>query len=558
MRGFFESHRGLCRTSLSGLLLALTVFAVGACGKKPGGGGGGRALGKVEQAFLQASAETGVPVRFLLAAGFSESQLVPANASASYVSLTDSEEPVARGTALTQTAFGLTYETLGLDPAKEESAVLEVQVAAYARWLAATLQEHGVTLAANPRSAEEKFYWIENLALLHRQGIEGRRATQVLFGYELVEVLNQGFVWQDPDRNGEILRLDPEFPAIDIDGDFPQSGKNWFDLRPEPGLNLNTVPYLRLATMSSNTVPNKPRGIRVIHCPLSLSGCLDLQTRSQDGDASVGSYVYLSAHYVIPAEAEHYGSARVNAVQLVPHNEAVTVTDNLGKNEKVQDAIVIMLTGNSGRTVDGTRQPAIPTWFRSSQLQTMATLVNDICTRLSQKDNEDPVDRDVCMGTDGDNGVRFRHQGKSEEYRWGDIADFDATIFEAYLRNSGGLMDEVAFELSQGNRQFVAGTALPLTVLFNSTARSVQLERLNRCADGKLVWELVRNQQVKGQNRAIFAETFFDSGPNRNGEQYFRARVYGKDTMLQGWSIEKVNLSGFDPEPQFASEAYCQ
>lgn len=554
MRGF----------SLS-LLLALAAVGLGACGKKPGGSSGGRPVGKVEQAFLQASQETGIPARFLMAAGYSESQLVPKNASASYVSLTDSADEVARGTALTQTAFGLTYEALGLDPAKDESTTLEVQILAYARWLAATLQEHGVTLAANPRTQEEKFYWLENLALLHRQGVDERRAVQVLFGFELMETLNQGFTWQDPDRSGEVLRLDPEVPKIDVQSeDFPQSGKNWFNLVPTQGINLNTVSYLRLPTVPSGTVPNKPRGIRVIHCPLSLSGCLDLQTRTQDGDAAVGSYVYLSAHYVIPADPAVYDNVRVDAIQLVPHNEAVTVTDNLGKNEKIQDSIVIMLTGNSGRTVDGTRQPAIPTWFRSTQLQSMATLINDVCTVLARPaDPNDPnatppVDRAACMGVDGDNGVRFRHQGESEEYRWGDIADFDATIFEAYLRNSGSLRDEVAFEMSRGVREFRAGTALPLTVLFNSTAQEVKLERLNRCANGKLIWEQVRNQQVRSTNRAIFSETFFDSGPNRNGEQFFRVRVYGNDTKLQGWSIERVYLTGFDAEPRFASEDLCQ
>lgn len=551
MIAFLQRHRG---ATIVGSVLLSTLLGLSACGEKSKKGGGGRAVGKVENAFNLASAKTGIPVRFLMAAGYLESRLVPDNATSNYVSLDNSAESVARGTVITQTAFGLSYEKLGLDATKTNSSTIEVQIEAYSRWLSTTLKESGVTLTANPRTQEEKFYWIENLALLHRQGVEQRRAVQVMFARELVNVLNTGFIWQDP-RGDETLHLAKETPAINIDGtDFPQSGKNWFKLTYSNGIDLRDVPYFRLATLPNGTVTNNPRRVEIIHCPLTLSACLELQTRSQDGDAELGSYVYLSAHYAIPSDADIYDRRPI--IQVASHNQAVTLTDSRGENVKVQDAIVIMLTGNSGRTVAGTRQPAIPTWFTSNQLKAMAGLINDVCTLLSTQE-QDPVNREECMKPEGDLGLHFRRQGSSEEYRWGDIADFDETIFNAYVRNPGGLSDEVAFELAQGNREFVAGANIPLTVMFNSSAREVQFERLNRCQSGKLVWVPVRIQQVRGENRAAFAEAYFDSGPNRNGEQFFRARVYGKDTKLMGWAIEQVFIKGYEKDPTFASEKYC-
>jgi hypothetical protein len=542
------------RRSIICMIATLTAVGLINCGDKPGQGPGGRPIGKVETAFIAASQATGVPVRFLIAAGYLESRLVPTIATSNYVSEDDSE--VARGTVMTQSAFALSQETLGLDPTKPASATLVVQIEAYARWLAAKFKESGLALTASPRTQEDKFYWIENLALLHRKGADQRRVVQVMFARELIAILNEGFVWQDP-ASGETLTLDKETPPIDVEAlDFPQSGKNWFKLTPGPG-EIEDTPYFKLASSSNTEVINEARRVEVIHCPLTLSACLELQTRSRDSDAQVGSYVYLSAHYAIPSDFEIYKPARMQALQVAPLTAAITITDSAGESVAIQDAIVIMLTGNSGRTVGGTRQPAVPTWFRNNQLMAMSSLINDICTRLSERETN-PVNREECMKPEGERGVRFRNQGTSEDYRWGDIADFDDTIFNAYVRNPGGLSDEIAFELARGNREFQADADIPLTVLFNSSAREVHIERLSRCQGGKLVWETVANRPVRGTNREVFAEGYFDSGPNGDGEQFFRARVYGKDTKLVGWAIEQVYIKNYEKEPKFASEKSCE
>ncbi len=528
-----------------GVSLALVTFG---CGKKSkGGGGGGAATGKVEDAFLTAASETDIPVRYMMAVGYLESRLAPQNATSNYVSIGHEDEPVARGTLLTQTAFGLTFEQLGLDPAKDQSELLETQINAYALWLRSKIDGAELALTADPVKPGDQFDWIRNLALLHRQGLDQRRNVQIVFAKELIEILNQGFVWQDP-RNGEQLIFDKEEIKIDVNDDgFPKNGRNWLALGDLPdAAEIYTATYLPLATVPTSGPVNLPGRVEVIHCPLTLSACLELQTRNEESD------IRLAAHYMIPQDRTIFS----RVLQVAQHKEVVILTNSKGEDVPVQDAVVVMLVGNSGRSVSGARNPAIPTWFTDRQLRAMAQVVNDVCTLLSQRKNE-PVNRDECMSSSGDRGVKFRHQAESEEYRWGDIADFDATIFDAYIENPSGLSTEVAFEFDGDERRFEAGEGIPLTVLFDTTARTVELERLNRCPSGKVVWEPVRIDQVRAEKSVTFEEVYHDSGPNRNGDQFFRARIYAKDGQLTGWSIDQVFLEGFEPDPAFASEKYC-
>jgi hypothetical protein len=52
-------------------------------------------------------------------------------------------------------------------------------------------------------------------------------------------------------------------------------------------------------------------------------------------------------------------------------------------------------------------------------------------------------------------------------------------------------------------------------------------------------------------------EVIHDSGPNRNGEQFFRLRAYGGDGHLVGWTIGNVLLRSYEKEEIFASDRYC-
>jgi hypothetical protein len=307
-----------------------------------------------------------------------------------------------------------------------------------------------------------------------------------------------------------------------------------------------------LTTVPTGEFSNKPKRVEVIHCPMTLSACLELQ--SQGGDIN---YAQLAAHYVIPPISQDPNADKqLNQVLQVAHsNQALTLTDDTGENNPVEDAIIIMLVGSSGKTVNGNRMPAIPTWFTDFQLRAMGQVINDACTLIAQ--NDKTVNRDQCMSTTGDKGIQFHFQDKSEEYRWGDIADYDPTIFNAYVKAPGGLGMSVAFSFDQGQHQFKAGADIPLKVLFDSSATNVELERLARCKDtNKVIWVPVHNEEVQSQTSTTDTEKYFDSGANQDGDQFFRALVYDA-SGLAGWSIDQAYLSGYTPAATFATEKQC-
>jgi len=355
-------------------------------------------------------------------------------------------------------------------------------------------------------------------------------------------VLNKGFLWQDL-KDGAMVKLEPEPTPLSPET-FPTNARNWFQLS-ELDAQLYVATYLPLVTVPSGEVKNKPKRVEVIHCPMSLSACLELQTRGEESEAR------LAAHYIVPSDKSIFSKS----LQVADHSEALVVTNNQGQNVTVQDAIIVMLTGDSGRLQKGKRQPALPTWFSDGQLRAMGQIINDVCTLLSQRDPE--VKREECMSPRGDRGVKFRSFNANGDYQWGDIPDFDATIFEAYVRSPSGLGAEVAFELDPGKKFFNAGENLSLTLVFDPQARTIEIERLTRCESGRVIWEPVRTKQLRNERRLSFQESYFDSGPNQNGEQFFRARVYGKDTRLLGWSITPALLRGYEDGRVYASEKFC-
>ena len=149
------------------------------------------------------------------------------------------------------------------------------------------------------------------------------------------------------------------------------------------------------------------------------------------------------------------------------------------------------------------------------------------------------------MGEDG--GVTFRNRGQREIQRWGEIADFDPTIFPAYVERPGAVESGVAFEFSGDRRTYSTSETIPLTVLFQPQANTVALERLARClSDGRVIWETIDVDFVRGQTQTTFNERFFDAGPNANGDQFVRVRVYDEADELVGWSIDQIFLSDFE------------
>ncbi len=524
------------------VLAQLSVFS--GCGSKPkGSSGGGVAIGKVESAFLIAARENRIPVRILMATGYLESQLVPQIALANYVSI-DSDEPSARGTIVTETAFAQTFTTLGLDKEKSDSQTLEVQIAAYAKWLRTRIDTDGLSLNENPVLRDDLFYWIQLMSRVQRNGLEGRQNVQILFAKELIEVLNNGFVWQNQTDASETITFQPEQAKIEYK-DFSLNGQNFFNLTELNG-RFYGAKYLPLATVTPSDIINKPKRVSIIHCPLTLSACLELQTRNEESD------VNLAAHYIIPQDA----SVFPDIIQVADHQEAVIVTNSAGQDVPVTDSIVVMLVGSSGRNISGKRVPANPTWFTYYQLERMRYAVDSICTYLAKTPTEGvEVNRDQCMAFDGDNGLFFRSQGPSEEYRWGDIADYDRSIFQAYFRATP--KQSVAFEFPNKNHIFAAGQSIPLLMHVGPDANDLTVERLARCHNGKVVWITVRNRQVFGETKIVLDEILHDAGPNDNGEHFFRMKVFGRDGLLTGWAVDKIHLVGYKNKSLYASEDQC-
>ncbi len=524
-------------------LIPLLFFMVTACGSKNHKSPQGSLPPGVDSAFEIASQKYGIPKRFMMAVGYLESQLVPYTGSATYVALDPGTGPLLRGTFLTETAFGLPMASLGLDPKQPASETLEVQINAYGDYLAKTLSSKGLTLKSAPSTPEDLFQWIEALATIHRRGMTQRRNVQIIFARELIDILNTGFIWQDPSKD-QTLVLPPEPQKIQIDG-FPVNGRNWFKLT-ELESELRLATYLPLVTVASGEHRDQPRRIEVVHCPLSLSGCLELQTRAEE------SQVRLAAHYVI----QHEKNLMTRIIQVADHTEAMVLTEPTGEAVPHKGSVILMLVGPSGRIVKGVRNPAFPTWFNDHQLRTMGQLINDLCTLFAQKDPS--FKRDQCMSIGGEHGVKFHNQDQSEEYTWGMIADFDPTIFEAYIKNPSGLGSEVAFDPQVGTMPTLAGQPVTFKMLFDNESRMLEIERLSRCSDGKVLWEPVRHLQVRGQTAASINESFYDSGPNRDGAQFFRVRVYSKDSKLLGWATQKIGLTKFEGEPFYASEKLCK
>jgi len=525
------------------------AFAFVACGdKKPSSSNSSKKSGRVESAFAKASKTYKVPLRMIMATAYLESNLSPQNAQAHYVDPEDANNKVLRGTIMTQTAFGLTFETLGLDPLEEESHTLEVQIDAYGKWLNEKTSGESY-LVKNPSSLDEKYYWIDQISKLHRAGELSRRNVQIIFAKELITILNDGYIWQDS-RNEETLTLDKEKKPINI-FDFEQDIQKWFDLDTPPGVSeLQTATFLPLATIPPGDRKNNPKRVVVIHCPLALSACLEFQNSREDTD----DFVHLEAHYLIPPIYEDQDVDFSRVYQVAKHSAVRVMTNSKGEHLPVEDAVVVMLVGNSGRLVKGERFPANPTWFTDRQLRRMGQMINDICTYLSVNNG---VDRLKCLGTEGNLGVQFYNRGHSEEYRWGDIADYDKSIFDAYLKSGGGLGTEVAFEFPRNRKQFKAGE-IDLKVLFSPIVHTIELERLSRCLSGKAVWERVETEEVRGARKMSFKKTIYDSGPNRNGNQFFRARVYDASSTLVGWSIDQIYLKKYEEGDRYASSGVCQ
>lgn len=522
-------------------LLIGVVFA--ACGSKRVEEDTGANMGKTEKAFRLAAKQSGIPERLLIAAAYVESGLRPEASSAVYINPSTPDAPVSKGLRLGQTAVGISRAELGIE-GKPDAGTLETQLIAYGQWVRARLDAKKLTMDKSLSSIESQIQWVWQLAQLHRSGKDQRRNIRVVFARELIDTLNNGFLWQDP-ATGDTLRFAPNSRKIDIERQSIEIRKMLTPSTDRSDIGSRAVLF-EMPVIGSGGVKNNPRRIEVVHCPLSLSGCLEIQNPSESGD----DQVRLGAHYLIPRDETIVD----RVLQVHPHDDTIETLNAQGDVAQVSDAIVIMLVGNSGRYVDGRRVQADPTWFTAKQMETMGKVIRDICTRLEETHQ---VDAAKCAKPFSPDGVMFRTQGVSEAYQWGQVADFDRVIFGAYTRDPDGLQGETAMRTPSNRRAFRAGASIRMQLRFPLDSKLVEMERLVRCPDSRLVWSLVESMPTLSMTRLNVGEQLWDAGPNGDGAQFYRVLAYDDRGGLLGWSIDSLFIQGFMKDAITAPPKAC-
>ncbi len=518
-----------------GLSLAfLGLIFLSSCGEPQEESKSSSKPSEVEKHFVEAASKHKLPVRFLMAAGFLESNMSPEVEMTPYYQAdsADRVKKVYLGTTLTETAFGLTRDALGIS-AGEEGDDLKVQIDAYAAWVESHLDKN-LALDSNPGTVDDKYYWLWQLSRLHRNGEEQRRNIRVIWATDLMNILNEGRTWQDP-KTGQTLTLAPENPPLDLE-EFPADGRKWMKLETS-GSDISNARMFELTNENHTELVNTPTHIKIIHCPLTLSACLELQ------DTTLNNPIALGAHFMVPQDEKLFAKA----LHLTQLDRPVSITDQNGKKQQITDAIVIMLVGNSGRYIEGIRKNADPTWFTASQLRKLGAVISGVCNVLSQTISG--FDRAACQEPENKNGVHFQLQGQRTTYRWGDVPDFDKSIFYAYLRSSDyNIEGEAEFVFPSDKKTFKATDTIEFEARFPPGVTWIRLQRAMRCDDQQLVWETVRSDAVQKAKSYKYNIQVLDAGPNGNGRQFFRTMVNDEDNKLTAWAIDDLYVTGFNPK----------
>ena len=517
------------------VFLLCTLLALVACGDKaPPHVGTTPQVGPTQQMFIETAHRYDIPVRLLLAVAFMESNLTPERSSAKY-----RDKSHSLGISLGETAFGLSYKTLGIpvDPAKH---TLRVQLEAYARLITANMTKKALVLEKNPLSLEDKFEWVWLLASIHRGGLNSRRNIQVVFALELMDILNRGHTWQNL-ASGEIITLPKESPPFDRENLPAHLGDRLKMFTAES--DIQGVEYFELTYQKPSDGRNQPNHIRVIHCPFTLSACLEMQNPIEEADN-----VRMNAHYIIPQKE----GLVAKSLKVAQHPQALLLTGNDGIPESVQDAIIVMLVGESGRYVEGNRTKAKPTWISKFQLSQMGLIVRRLCQMIRPED-------ETCLLPQKNGGIFFSHQGSSDEFQWGDIPDYDESIFWPYIQKADGLEGGLSLEFNSHSKIFQGDQEIGLKTRFSKETAKVVLQLAERCPNQKLIWTVLQNKRVHASTSANFGFTFYYQGPNGNGEQFIRAMAYNVNGELLGWAMQDLILQNFRPlEGPGANIKECQ
>ncbi len=506
------------------------LLLLGACDANwiGSGGEGGHPL---KHSFATAATQNRVPVQLLLATAWLESRLTANAAGVVY------DSDVRIGAQNAQTAFGVPHHKLAPFSHEEEDLTqLDAQVAAYARLVRAHLDDNSIELNTNVNNKEHMLAWVQELAQLQRTGDKYRNNTRSLFALEMLAVLNSGFEWRDP-TTGEEIVLPPHHQRLER-MQIPYPAQQFFNLR-------TTAAQLYQAHWLLPTHPqvirdkNQPRRILVTHCPFSLSACLELQNTKRADNG-----VALQAHYIIPANNDVIDYP----LQVAHHDLQVTVTAPDGQPETQPDKIVIMLSGSSGRIVDNVRVAADPTWQSGFQLEWLGYMVKELCTaHLGLRNTTHIQNCSNPQHADTRVELRVNQAGTKANHRWGEIADFDRNIYAAYLQQPQSLQKQFVWLDQRTNGKYGRGETIRFSLPSHGRNWYV-LEKLVRCPNnGKLLYVPVTQHESNASGQQQFSVIFYDRGPNGNGTQFLRAKVF-KQEKLQAWAVGSLKIADYDQE----------
>lgn len=509
----------------------ITVFA--SCGSE----GDSKTSPRSSKSQLQQRIESevrsrGIPPRFALAVAYMESGLSPQPSTALYVTSATEKTESAVGFPQTETAFGVSTIQLGLqgDPQKND---LIVQFKAYADWLKTSFEDNEIDLPFAPSTVAEKVAWIYEMSQFHRAGTRSKATVRTVFFHELARVLNEGFYWQDP-VTGQSIVLAPESNEITKES-APDNFKDYFELRDRRS-EINIAQRLGLSEVLG-VEGNQPNHLEIIHCPLSLSSCLAIQSKSSSEN------VKMEAHYVIPNDTLTFD----RPIQIMDHSNSARLTDENGNIQVRSDAIVIMLVGPSGRLEEGARKYANPKWLSRGQLQELVLVASQVCDWLAEKKL---ADYEKCMTIPASSGAG-RNAGEVKvrtpsgaAFRWGDLPDYDSLIFYNYFNARGDkLGGSAAFE--QDYIKVRKGVDFTMQLNFFQGVRTVVYETLVLCGDNSMRWNKFGDHTMRGETSHRLTYKFWDKGPNGNGVHYIRAKVYDAGSLV-GWDMAEVYLTDFN------------
>jgi hypothetical protein len=263
----------------------------------------------------------------------------------------------------------------------------------------------------------------------------------------------------------------------------------------------------------------------------------------------------MGAHFIIPNSPE----ITEQPLQIVNYDEVVPSLDEHGDVVFEKDKVTVMLTGLSGHTQSGKRFPADPTWLSPWQLETMGELTHDICDFLSlqYEDSSAPLSIEECKEISL-TGTTFQVQEHNVPYTWGDISDFDYSIFHSYILKPNTFFSNTTFEFPSRKNIFSASEKININLTFGLKVKHIQLERLIRCSNNdRVLWMPVANEDVRSEVNFNFEKQLYDSGPNLDGTHYFRAKVYGEEGNLIGWDVTTIYLEEYEKNSPTMTPSQC-